>query len=213
MPAKSRRQGNPKDQRMRQQLALEAARIIVEEGVNDYYFAKQKAAARLHVPNTQNLPRNDEVQAAVIEYQRLFKSATQPRQLLQLREAGRRAMAFLQRYEPRLVGPVLDGTATAYSNVTLHLFADPPDSVGLFLMEEGIPFELGSQRITMANGDVAEALAYQVTTDDAVVELIVFDRKGLRTPPRCPVTGKTIQRANLQSVEALINGPDTPTEN
>ena len=204
MSTKSRRQGNPKDLRMRQQLALEAARIMAEEGVNDYHSAKQKAADRLHAPNTQNLPRNDEVQAALIEYQRLFKSTTQPNQLHRLRIAGHRAMTFLQRYEPRLVGPVLDGTATAYSNVTLHLFADPPDSISLFLMEEGIPFELGAQRITMANGDVIEALTYQISSDDAVIDLIVFDRKGLRNPPRCPVTGKPIQRANLQSVEALL---------
>ena len=209
MPAKPRRQGNPKDQRMRQQLALEAARIMAEEGVNDYYVAKQKAAARLHAPHTQNMPRNDEVQAALMEYQRLFKSATQPQQLQQLRLASLRAMSFLQRFEPRLVGAVLDGSATAYSNITLHLFADPPDGVGLFLMDEGVPYNLGSQRVTMVNGEVVEALVYTINDKEDAIELVVFDHKALRNPPRCPVTGKALQRATLQSVEMLTHNADS----
>ena len=75
-------------QRMRQRLALEAARIMAEEGVNDYHLAKRKAAVRLGVAGSRNsprnLPRNDEIQQALEEYLRLFKANSQPATLKKL---------------------------------------------------------------------------------------------------------------------------------
>ena len=197
--------GNTKDIRMRQQLALEAARIMAEEGVKDFHVAKHKAAERLHAPNTHNLPRNDEIQAALYEYQRLFKGQSQPQRLEYLREASCKAMQFLDRFKPRLVGPVLDGSATEFSDVSLHLFAEPADDVSIFLMESRIPYELDSQRVTMTNGEVKELPLYQVMLEDVPITLTVFDMKGLRQAPCSPVTGKPMPRASIQSVEELLH--------
>ncbi len=208
MRHKPHHNGHTKDIRMRQQLATEAARIIAEEGIEDFHAAKHKAAERLHAPNTHNLPRNDEIQSALFEYQRLFKGSSQPQQLSQLREASCQAMAFLAPFQPRLVGPVLDGSATEFSEITLHLFAEPAEAVGLFLMEAHIPHELDSQRLTMANGDVVEHPRYRTVLDNIAVSLVVFDIKGLRQAPCSPVTGKPMSRANLQDVEELLHNSE-----
>ncbi len=205
MNKKAHHSGNTKDLRMRQQLATEAARIMADEGIENFHIAKHKAAERLHAPHTHNLPRNDEIQAALFEYQRLFKGGSQPQHLAQLREISCQAMAFLRPFQPRLVGPVLDGSATEFSGVSLHLFAEPADAVSLFLMENHIPYELGSQQATMANGEVLELPLYQVVLDDVTVSLTVFDLVGLRQAPCSPVTGKPMPRANLQGVEELLH--------
>lgn len=189
---------------MRERLAQEAARLMAEEGIKDFQVAKQKAALRLHAPQTHNLPRNDEIQAALNEYQRLFKAETQPQHLRRLREVGREAMAFFQAFEPRLVGAVLDGTANEFSEITLHLFTDAQEELTIFLLNQDIPFEQLSQRLTMPNGESVEIPGYRLVMKDAPVLLLVFDLKGLRQAPRCPTTGKPMQRFGLNRVEELL---------
>ena len=119
-----------RDRQMRQRIAQEAARLIVSEGIRDYLVAKRKAAERLGAPDTQNLPRNIEVEQELAAYQRLFQEQNQPSRLRELREAALNAMRFFERFEPRLTGSVLSGTAGAHSDVNLHLFADAPEDVG-----------------------------------------------------------------------------------
>jgi len=204
MAGKKALRSNTKDLRMRERLAQEAARLIAEEGIKDFQTAKQKAALRLHAPQTHNLPRNDEIQHALLEYQRLFKADTQPHQLRRLREIGRQAMAFFEDFEPRLVGAVLDGTADEFSEITLHLFTDTQEELTIFLLNQNIPFEQASPKITLANGDIVEVPGYRLIMADAPVLLLVFDRKGLRQAPRCPTTGKPMERFNLSKVDELL---------
>ncbi len=208
MSGRKAARSNTKDLRMRERLAQEAARLIAEEGIKDFQLAKQKAALRLHAPQTHNLPRNHEIQAALQEYQRLFKADTQPRRLRRLREIGREAMAFLHDFEPRLVGAVLDGTADEFSEITLHLFTDTVEELTLFLLNQGIPFEQVGQRLTMPNGDCVEVPGYRLMMQEAPVLLLVFDHKGLRQAPRCPTTGKPTERFSLSKVEELLRLED-----
>jgi len=121
------RRSNTNDVRMRQRIAAEAARIMSEEHLSDFYRAKHKAAARLGAANTRNLPRNDEIEKALVEYQSLFRADSQPLRLKRLRETALRAMEFLAAFNPRLVGSVLRGTADEHAEVTLHVFADTPE--------------------------------------------------------------------------------------
>ena len=189
---------------MRQQLAQEAARLIAEEGIADFNIAKQKAALRLHAPHTHNLPRNDEIQQALIEYQRLFKSDTQPHSLLRLRQTALKAMVFFKQFEPRLVGAVADGSANECSAITLHLFADSSEELYLFLINQRIPYKLGSQRFAMANEQHIELPIYEMELEGCAIELIVFERNGIRQAPRDPVTRGPMQRLGVEKVEELI---------
>lgn len=197
---------------MRQQLAQEAARLIAEEGVQDFNTAKQKAAARLHAPHTHSLPRNDEIQQALLEYQRLFKSDTQPHSLLWLRQTALKAMTFFRKFEPRLAGPVADGSASEFSAITLHLFADASEELLLFLINQQIPYQPGSRRFTIANEQFIEAPLYRMELEGCEIELVVFDHSGVRQAPRDPVTRKPMQRLGIEKVEELIRltGPALP---
>ncbi len=193
-----------KDLRMRQQLAQEAARLIAEDGIKDFQTAKQKAALRLHAPQTHNLPRNDEIQLALNQYQRLFKADSQPHHLRRLRQISCEAMRFFESFEPRLVGTVLDGSANEYSEITLHLFTDTQEDLSIFLLDQGIPFEQCSQTVRMPNDASVLIPGYRLVMQDAPVLLLVFDHKGMRQAPRCPTTSRPMQRFSLKKVEELI---------
>lgn len=193
-----------RDRQMRQRIAQEAARLIVSEGIRDYLVAKRKAAERLGAPDTQNLPRNTEVEFELAAYQRLFHEQEQPGHVRQLREAAHKAMQFFQRFEPRLTGSVLSGTAGAHSDINLHLFADAPEEISLFLFDANIPFEQSQRRLRIDRDDYAIYPMVRFLAGDVQVEAVIFSLNGLRQAPRSPLDGKPMVRANLRRVEELL---------
>jgi hypothetical protein len=190
---------------MRQRIAMEAARLMAEHGIKDYYTAKKKAAAQLGAPDTQNMPRNDEIELALSNYQRLFQAETQPQHLKQLREEAVQAMRFLQRFDPRLVGSVLSGTAHAHSEINLHVFTDAQEDLALFLMQEDIPFEASERYLRLdAGAEGVSCPVYRFMAGDTVVDLTVFPEKGIRQAPRSPLDGKPMQRVTLPVLAKLL---------
>lgn len=189
---------------LRQHIATDAARIMAEEGVSDFQTAKRKAAARLGLPETKHLPGNDEVNAALQDYLRLFHGGHLTQSVSRLRQLAAEAMQFLSKFDPRLVGSVLSGTVTSASEIELHLTADTPEEIGFWLQEHGIPYEQGNRRLRFG-GDRQETFpAYRFTADDVPIELCVLDRREARETPLSPVDGKPMKRANLRELENLM---------
>ena len=118
-----------------QRLAHEAARIMADQGLQDPMLASRKAAARLGVGDTRQLPTPAQVEQALEEYRRLFGGIRHSRQLQQMRKTAVEAMQALNRFQPRLTGPVLQGSGDSRSPIQLHLFADTPEDVVFALLE------------------------------------------------------------------------------
>lgn len=195
----SRRQSS-----LRQQLAIEAARIISEQGVRDYGMAKRKAADRLGIDSEFALPSNREVDAALTQHQMLFQSLEQPRWLLERRVAALEAMRFFARFEPRLVGAVLEGNADQHSAVCLHLFCSHPLEVEQWLHDKGIPFEQAERRVRLDIERDATIPVLQLVADDLPFDLSLFDLDGLRQAPLDRITERPMRRAGSEAVAALI---------
>ncbi len=102
---------------------------MAEHGIQDFRAAKRKAADRLGISDAGALPSNTEIEAALAAYQRLFAADTHERTLKAQRRTALRAMRWLPGLRPRLVGPVLTGTATEHADIQLHLFVDNPEAV------------------------------------------------------------------------------------
>lgn len=193
-----------RDRQMRQRIAQEAARLIVSEGIRDYLVAKRKAAVRLGAPDTQNLPRNIEVEAELAAYQRLFQEQEQPLHLQALRMAAAEAMRFFEHFDPRLTGSVLSGTAGEHSDINLHLFSESPEEVTLFLMESQVPFEESQRRLRLNQDDYETYPAIRFLAGEMQIEAVIFPLNGLRQAPRSPLDGKSMSRASLRRVEELL---------
>jgi len=193
-----------KDKQMRQRIAMEAARILADSGLPDYQAAKRKAAQHLGAPDTRNLPSNQEIEQALVDYQRLFQADSQPLRLRHLRTVALEAMRFLAPFGPRLVGPVLAGTANGNAEVQLHLYASAPEEVALFLMEQDVPYQEGERRLRFGRDRYLMLPTYRFVAGDTPVELVVFSVDGQRETPRSPVDGGPMQRASIPAVEALL---------
>ena len=189
---------------MRRRVALEAARLISEHGIRDYGHAKRRAADRLGVWDEQALPRNTEIEDALREHQRLFQVASQPQALRARREGARAAMRFLARFEPRLVGAVLEGTADAHSAVCLHVFSDDPDALTLFLGERGIAVEMRSRRIRLDRERELLAPVLLFSADNLGFDLTVLPLDALRQAPLDRIDGRVQPRASLAALDVLL---------
>ncbi|MBD8897474.1 hypothetical protein [Rhodanobacter sp. DHG33] len=201
-----------RQQRNRLRVAQEAARLMSEHGIRDFHRAKLKAAERLGILDTQALPRNQEIEQALREHQRLFHADSQPRLLQDRREAAVEAMRFLARFEPRLVGSVLDGTADAHSAVCLHVFSDDPDAVHRHLHEHGVPFETQTRRLRLSRDEQGEFPVLLFAADTLPFDLIVLPHDALRQAPLDRIDEKPMRRAALAAVEELLAENDDTDE-
>ena len=120
---------------LREQLAQEAARLMIEGGIEDFGLAKRKAAERFGVRSAGALPSNGEIQASLAERQRIFEPATHDQRLSELRRAAAQIMEYLAPFQPRLVGSVLAGTPTVNAPIELHVFSDSPELVAAVARE------------------------------------------------------------------------------
>jgi len=189
---------------LRRRIAVEAARLISEQGIRDYHLAKRKAAERFGIAAETALPRNEEIEDALREHQRLFEGDDQPQRLAVLRDAAREALVFFARFEPRLVGAVLDGSADRHSAVSLHLFSDEAETVANFLDELDIPYEQQDRNLRLTRDDAREFPAFQFSAGTIPVDITVLPLAHLRQAPLDRGGDKPMRRANLAALDALI---------
>ena len=198
------KRSNPRAEHLRRALAQEAARIMSEQGIDDYGLAKRKAAERFGATDIAVLPKNTEIEAALADHQRLFEADTHSSTLDDLRRTALRAMRLLERFEPRRVGPVLSGTASAHSEVNLHLFADGTESVALHLMDNGIPHRILERRLRYEPDRVVSYPVVRFVAGRHEIDAVVFPVNGIRQSPASPVDGRPMRRASAEEVEALL---------
>jgi hypothetical protein len=191
---------------LRKDIAAEAARIMATEGQRNYRLAKQKAAARIGATSRHALPGNREVEAALRAYQDIYGGEDHIRHLESLRHTAIRVMRLMSAYEPRLVGPVLEGTADRHSRVSLHLFSDPPEAVAMHLAERGIMYRQEERRIRWHDGRQRPVPLLVTDVDGIPVEMALLDEIDLRQSPPSPIDGRPQKRANLAEVESLAQG-------
>lgn len=199
----ARKTANPVD-RTRQLLAQESARIIVEQGIADYRVAKTKAAERLGLSARGALPGNSEIEQAVSEHLKLFGRESHVSLLQMMRLAALSAMNLLEAFAPRLVGPVLHGTAAANSAVNLHVFSDSAEQVAFHLEQGGIPYKPYERRLKSRRGRIDRFAGFSFAHRETTIEATVFPFDGLRQAPISPVDGRPMRRADARAVTALL---------
>ncbi|MCD9088002.1 hypothetical protein [Stenotrophomonas sp. SY1] len=192
-------------ERGRQRVAQEAARLIVESGIQDFEHARRKAATRLGIHDEALWPRLSEVEQALREHQRLFASTTQPGALHERRQSAAQAMQFLHAFQPRLSGPVLTGVAGDNSPVILHLHCDDTEAVQQFLHDQRIPIEARAWPLQLAGHTSRQHYpGWEFAADGIAFELIVLPEDALRHPPVSGDNGKPLPRATLAQVQQLL---------
>jgi hypothetical protein len=195
-------------QRVREEIAIAAARLIAEEGL-DYASAKRKAARQVvgqaRVAG-EWLPDNDQIEEEIREYQSLFKADSQPLVLRRLREVALDWMKRLAEFNPYLTGAVLNGTAGEHSDIHLQVFCDNPKEVAMYLLNANVQYDVSETRHFGGRGTV-ETLSFlsrEARDEEPIgMHVALYDTDDLRGAVRADARGRT-QRANAETVEALL---------
>jgi hypothetical protein len=192
---------------MRERIAHQAARIIAEDGLQDYALAKHKAARQIGAPDTRNLPDNDEVERALRDYQALYQRDEQSVRLRQLRQQALEAMRMLEPFNPYLVGSVLNGTATRHAGINLQLFTDSAKEVELFLLAKQVSYKRGEKHLYFG-GEEHSLPVFIFLGGSVEVNVTVFSTQDIRQLPR--EHAEKYARASAKQVEALLEGDNFP---
>jgi hypothetical protein len=196
-------------QRVREEIAIAAARMIAEDGL-DYATAKRKAARQVmgetRVEGTW-LPDNDQIEEEIREYQALFQGESQPAVLRHLREIALEWMARLEAFKPFVTGAVLNGTAGEHSDIHLQIFCDNPKDVAIWLLNANVQYDVSETRHFAARGYVETlSFIYRPARDETPVGIHValYDTDDLRGAVRADARGR-LARANAQALRALLD--------
>ena len=194
---------------MRERIAAAAARIMAEDGVDDFALAKRKAARQLGAPETEALPRNDEIEDELRAYRSLYQPEVHAERITELRRIALDAMRALERFSPYLTGAVLKGTAGPYAEIELQLFPESAKEVEIFLLERNIAFSTREGR--RFSGDRRHAMSvFSLSWQDAPLELSVFDPRDERLALKTSQAGRVMERAGMAEVGALLRDGDRP---
>ncbi|HQR50094.1 MAG TPA: hypothetical protein PKW44_00475 [Methylophilaceae bacterium] len=194
---------NIRPQHLRQMIAQLAARMIAEDGAQDYAHAKRKAARQLAVSDTHCLPTNSEIEQELRLHHEIFRSAEQPRHLFRLRNEALAVMRLLERFNPHLVGAVLEGTAGRYAETEIHLFADSLKDVELFLLNQGIQYRMEEKTYRFGN-ERRSLPRFSLEGAHGVIQVTVFATDDLRVPPKSRLRNGSQERADTPTVAAMV---------
>ena len=192
-----------KQQNMRALIAASAARIMAEDGIEDFATAKRKAARQLGAGDTQSLPNNDEIETELRLYQSLYQGEEQRERVRLLRGLALAAMEELAEFKPYLTGPVLKGTAGRYADIDLQVFADSGKDLEIFLLNRNIAYQTSAMRHYSGNQERSVSVL-SMDWEGTPVRVAVYwpddERRSVKTTP----SGKPLERAGLDAVRNLV---------
>ena len=188
----------------RARIAAAAARIMAEDGVDDFALAKRKAARQLGAAEGEALPANEEIEAELRAYLALYQAEEHPERLAELRRAALDAMRALEQFNPYLTGSVLTGIAGPHSEIELQLFPDSTKDVEIFLLDQNVPFT--TQETRRYSGDQPRAVSLiSLLWQGVPLRLAIFDPRDERLALKTSVAGRAIERAGIAEVGAILS--------
>jgi len=195
---------------VRVSLAREAARLMYEEGVKEYFTAKRMAAKRVlgRVEGKRAryrpaaLPSNGEIRDALLAIAKASEGAGRTKKLFAMRVVALEAMRVLLDFEPRLIGSVSTGHVRRGSDIDVQVFTNDEDALERHLRGLGWSYE--TERVSIHKfGEIRDYLHHQVE-DRFRIELTVYPRRELRFRPRSSTDGLPIVRVSSSMLEATL---------
>src|SRR5580700_7796787 len=190
--------------KLRQAIALEAARLMYERVESEYFTAKRKAAKRLcrQWVKPEELPSNAEIREQIQVFARLHEGEKRTQHLRDMRLEALRMMRLLRPFRPRLIGSVMTGHVRKGSDIDLHVFSDSPALVADLLEQAGCQYDLERKQV-VKHGE-SRLFTHVHLFDTFNFELTVYPEDKAHYVFKSSITGKPIERASTRELEELI---------
>src|SRR6516162_2816827 len=192
------------DVKLRQAIALEAARLMYERVESEYFTAKRKAAKRLcrRGVKPEDLPSNAEIREQIQVFARMHEGDKRTENLRDMRLEALRLMRLLRRFRPRLIGSVMTGHVRKGSDIDIHVFTDSAGLVSDMLEQNGYQFDVERKQV-VKHGE-ARVFTHIHVFDRFNFELTVYAEDKAHYVFKSSITGKAIERASIRELEELM---------
>jgi len=188
---------------VRARIAAAAARIMAEDGIDDFALAKRKAARQVGAAEGEGLPANEEIEVELRAYLALYQAEEHPERLAELRRAALDAMRALEQFTPYLTGPVLAGIAGPHSEIELQLFPESAKELEIFFLDRNLAYT--TREVRRYSGDRGRAVSvFSLLWDGVPLTLSVFDPRDERMALKTTRAGRVMDRAGIAEVRALL---------
>lgn len=192
-----------KQQQTRLRIAAAAARLIAQDGIDDFSLAKRKAARQLGLSDKDALPGNDEIEEQLHAYQGVYQADEQRDRLREMRALAVTIMHELAAFHPYLTGQVLSGTAGRFGDIDIEVFTDDAKSLGLYFLNHDVAYELSEKR-RWIGGETRVISVLTLNRDGSDVNISILAEKDERVSMKSSATGRPLERAALSAVELLV---------
>ena len=189
---------------LRDMLAKEAARLIIENGIKDFGLAKRKAAKTLKIKDVCLLPRNSEIENNIIDRHMIFDEDSYLNNLNKMRNLALKIMNFFIEFSPRLVGPVFSGSATYNSPIEIHVFSDSLEDLIDILNKERIGFKNFQKRYQFHKKSKLIIPGFSFEVDNISINLMIFREKGEYNFPLSPIDKKPMKGITRNKLIKLL---------
>lgn len=186
------------------QLPQLAAKLLADGTARDFGTAKRKAAALLGISEQRDLPDNQTLLVALLDYQRLFDSPAVTTRNSRLRAAALEAMTFFAAFSPGLVGAVMRGSTLPHTAVSLHLFADEVEAVSRFLLDKHVAYQISDVRLRVNRREQERYPVFEIWLRDIQFQLVVMPTRCLANPPLSPLDGAPYRRLGAAQLAKLV---------
>ncbi len=186
----------------RHYIATEAAKLLAQQQILDYGWARHKAAQSAGLQGERNLPDFAHIEVALTEYLELFYP--QRNDLQQLQTKSLKLMQLLSAFQPHLSGALSRGVALRFATITLYLYADSAKEVLFSLMDLGANFESLDVKLGFQRGKEESRPAFRINFDGTEFVLVVLQPGEQRHPPIDPVTGKSERGIGIETLQRRV---------
>ncbi len=183
---------------------------MYEEGVKEYFTAKQIAARRLlgqgcaktlrHRPH--DLPSNGEIREELLQLARFHEGEQRSDRLFAMRVIALQTMEALKDFSPGLIGSVSTGHVRRGSDIDIHVFTDSIESLEACLEDQGWLFEMDEVSIRKHNTFCSYLHVYIERVFP--IELSVYEPHEKRVIQRSSTDGEPIRRLSATSLRVLL---------
>ena len=190
--------------KLRRQIAYEAARLMYWRQESEYYRAKIKASKKLHRGwvKPKDLPSNCEIRDQIQSLARMHEGDRRTENLRQMRLEALRLMRVLRLFRPRLIGSTLTGHVRRGSDIDLHVFSDSVSAVKSTLDQEAVEYEVERKRVR--KHDEQHIYTHIHIRDRFEFELTIYSTAMTSYVFKSSITGKAIEKASIAQLEKFL---------
>lgn len=191
--------------KLRRQLAWEAARLMYSREESEYFRAKMKAARRVCLSDVKpcHLPSNREIRDQIEVMARMYEDADgRVRPLQEMRLAALRIMRILAPFRPRLIGSVNTGHVRRGSDIDIHVFSDSIEAVCSRLDDQAIVYDVERKQVRKNNEQ--RTFVHIHFHDRFPFELTLYPSNQAHYVFKSSITGKAIERSSIAELKQML---------